>query len=98
MSGGGPCCCQCGPQRSWNAVAMTLIRLMFYPVYPLALRLRDAYRRFFGSLQYPSNEMQGQYGFMLGHAGDALRADKQVVLATVRQTGIALQCAAKETS
>ena len=33
---------------------------------------------------------------MLEHAGDALRADKQVVLATVRQTGIALQCASEE--
>ncbi|CAE7692290.1 unnamed protein product [Symbiodinium sp. CCMP2456] len=33
---------------------------------------------------------------MLEHADDVLRADKQVVLATVRQTGIALQCASEE--
>ncbi|CAE7198334.1 unnamed protein product [Symbiodinium microadriaticum] len=39
---------------------------------------------------------RGQYGFMLEHAGDVLRADKQVVLATVRQTGIALQFASEE--
>ena len=40
---------------------------------------------------------QGQYGFMLDYADENLRADPEIVKATVRQTGIALQFAAEET-